>query len=79
MMKEGGSHTELRYSNSKTINAGSCCRGAPIEWSPSVVVRPEYMLENMQISLLNISYPDQETGSAKHDPTRSRPMLCCAV
>ena len=49
-------------------------------WSPpSVLVRPELMLENMQISLLNISYPDQETGSAKHDPTRSRPMLCCAV
>ena len=34
------------------------------------------MLENMQISLLNISYPDQETRGAKHDPTRSRPMLC---
>ena len=45
-------------------------------WSPSVLVRPGLMLENMQISLLNISYPDQETGSAKHDPTRSRPMLC---
>ena len=50
-----------------------------------MLVRPELMLENMQISLLNISYPDQETGSAKHDPTRSRPMLCdklefiCAV
>ena len=71
----------ILYSNSKrpariTINGGSACRGAPIEWSPSVLVRPELMLENMQISLLNISYPDQETGSAKHDPTRSSPMLC---
>ena len=40
-------------------------------WSPSVLVRPGLMLENMQISLLNISYPEQETQSAKHDPTRS--------
>ena len=29
-------------------------------WSPSVLVRPGLMLENMQISLLNISYPGQE-------------------
>ena len=58
----------------KTIVSGG--GSAPIDWTPTVSEGPEWMLENMQISLLSSSCTGQETESAKPASTRSCSVLC---